>query len=118
MADSISHAMPLVQASADIDVVLERMEADRLVDDITNVLSATFNNPAIPMLARVAGMAAMVAGAANGALEVMDEGGSAASFHRNDLIPDIAKMLRASATIYEALAEGLERESTPVRPDA
>ncbi len=58
-------------------------------------------------------MMTLVAGSANGALEVLDEGGKVSGFHRNDLVIHIAAMLHNSATIYQELAEALEREAPP-----
>lgn len=56
--------MKLVEAAASIEVELERMDADSVVDQLTTIIGMTLNNPAIPMLARVAGMAALISGAA------------------------------------------------------
>lgn len=108
------HPMPLVEAGMSIDDTLEAMEADGLVNDLAEIAQATFDNPAIPMFARVAAMMTLVAGSANGALEMLDEGVAVSSFHRHDLVIHIAAMLHNSATIYQELAEALERESTPI----
>jgi hypothetical protein len=109
----MSDAIKLAEASASIEVELERMDADSVVDQLSTIVGMTLNNPAIPMLARVAAMAALISGAAIGAREINQEGASVKSFHRSDLLPDIAAMLRASATIYEELAAQLASESTP-----
>lgn len=100
--------MKLAEASASIESTLSRMIADSLVDQMSTIIGMTLNNPAIPMLVRVAGMASLISGAAIGALEINRGGSPVTSFHRPDLLPDIAAMLRDSATIYEALAEQLK----------
>ncbi len=104
--------LDIVGASAKLDASLSDMEADELVNQLAEIINATLDNPAIPMFVRVAAIMTLVAGSANGALEMLDEGAAVSSFHRHELVPHIAAMLRHSATIYQELADSLEREPT------
>lgn len=95
----------LVEAQADMAESMERLEADELTAQMAQIIDQTIDNPAIPMFVRVAGMAMLIGGAGQGALEMLLEGATVTQFHRHDLLPNIAKGLRAAAVIYEALAD-------------
>ncbi len=104
----MTDALPLVSACAEIESTLAKLEGDELVKQMSEVVSATLDNPMLPMFARIAAMSMLIGGSAVGAIAAIeDDHAQVTQFHRHDLVPDIAAMLRASATIYEELARQL-----------
>jgi len=101
----MTDALPLVSACATVEATLAKLEGDELVKQMSEVVSATLDNPMLPMFARIAAMSMLIGGSAVGAIAAIEEDNAQVTqFHRHDLVPDIAAMLRAAATIYEELA--------------
>lgn len=89
-------------AIAAIEEIAARLEGDQAGELIRNV-GAYMDSPAIPMFMRIVAMSELIAGAAVGAFDVIEEGQSVTNFHRSDLLPDIAALLRHASVLYDEL---------------
>lgn len=83
-------------------------------EELSDIVSLTLENPALPMLLRAAACARVVATSCEGLSEVVREDGPEvlARIHRLDMLDVIAESLRETLVIVDALVE-LKRGLAP-----